>query len=335
MKRTEQKSIDVYALGNALVDILAFVGDDFVEKLGFSKGSMNLVDTSKRTEILKGLDAAQLKMKSGGSAANSVIAILQSGGSGIFAGKVADDDKGAFYGTDMQQAGAIYEIAPGNPAIDPTGTSIILTTPDAERTMCTHLGISIHLGPDDVTEAQVAQCKLCYIEGYLWTGESTKAAALKTMELAHKVGTKVSFTFSDAFLVHLFATEFREKVMPLCDLVFCNSDEARSFTGCSDVKLAAEAIGKRVRTAFITDGKNGAWVMEDGILHQVEGFPAKAVDTVGAGDAFAGGVLYALAHGYDVVAAARWGNRLASKVVEVQGPRLDRIPEDLKTEVLG
>lgn len=333
-RMAHNQPIDVYALGNALVDILAFVDDAFVTDLGFPKGSMNLVDTSKRTEILNGLEGRQLKMKSGGSAANSMIAILQSGGSGIFAGKVAEDDKGVFYVQDMKNAGVQYDIPFGDGAVEPTGTSIILTTPDAERTMCTHLGISVHLAPEDVIESQIAGCKFCYIEGYLWTGAATKAAALKTMELARKVGTKVCFTFSDSFLVNLFADEFRSKVLNQCDIVFCNGDEAKSYSGCADVADAAKAIASEVETVFVTDGKNGAWVANKGELVHVDGFPAKAIDTVGAGDAFAGGVLYALSHGYDAATAARWGNRLASAVVEVQGPRLEHLAPEWKASIL-
>ncbi len=332
---TQEKPLDVYALGNALVDILAFVEDDFVAKLGFAKGSMNLIDTAMRTNILDGLANSTLKMASGGSAANSMVAIAQSGGNGIFAGKVASDEKGDFYIQDMKNAGIDYDIPSGDPSIDPTGTSIILTTPDAERTMCTHLGISIQLAPSDVIEEQIAQCKFSYIEGYLWTGPETKAAALKTMELSRKVGTKVSFTFSDAFLVNAFASEFKEQVLPLCDIVFCNGDEAMSFTGEETLPSAAAAIGKMVPTAFITDGKNGAIVVNNGSIKEVPGYQAEAVDTVGAGDSFAGGVLYALAHGYDHAQAARWGNRLASKVVEVQGPRLNGIPPELKASALS
>ncbi|MEQ9824083.1 MAG: adenosine kinase [Puniceicoccaceae bacterium] len=329
----EQRSMDVYALGNALVDILASVDDAFVEKLGFAKGSMNLVDTAKRTEILKLLQGQPLERKSGGSAANSMIAITQSGGNGIFAGKVAQDAEGQFFRHDLRDGGVTYDVAPGDPGIDPTGTSIILTTPDAERTMCTHLGISIALDAPDVVESQIAQCKLCYIEGYLWSGPSTRAAALRTMQLARKVGTRVSFTFSDSFLVQAFADSFRSEVLPHCDIVFCNRDEALQFTGASNLSDAVRSIGEQVPMAFVTDGAHGAWIAHAGAVTTVAGYPAVAIDTVGAGDAFAGGVLYALARGAQPEMAARWGNALASKVVEVRGPRLQSLPEELKQTV--
>lgn len=290
----QDKQYDVFGVGNALVDILTFVDDAFVEKLGFPKGSMNLVDTAKRTAILDALKTSKLKMQCGGSAANSMIAIAQSGGNGIFAGKVADDEKGAFYIEDLRRSGLIYEIEPAVPDGEPTGTSIILTTPDAERTMCTHLGISIQLLPGDISPEAVGNCKICYIEGYLWTGPETKASAIKAMDSAKKAGTKVSFTFSDSFLVNAFTEEFKVIAREKCDIIFCNADEARSFVGQQDLDTCAREMGRMTESVFITDGKDGAIVVENGHVERVEGFSVKAIDTVGAGDAFAGGVLYAL-----------------------------------------
>ena len=322
MPMAQEKQYDVYGVGNALVDILAFVDEGFVAELGFPKGSMNLVDTPKRTAILNALEKTKLSKQCGGSAANSMIAISQSGGNGVFAGKVTDDANGVFYMKDLRASGLIYEIEPAPAGGEPTGTSIILTTPDAERTMCTHLGMSVNLSPADIAAEAVGKCKICYIEGYLWTGPDTKASAIKTMDCAREAGTKVSFTFSDSFLVNAFADEFRTMVKEKCDIVFCNADEARSFTGESDLGAAAVEIGKLVGQAFITDGKNGAIVVEDGEIARVEGFSVQAIDTVGAGDAFAGGVLYGLTNGYTAAQSARWGNYLASEVVKVRGPRV-------------
>lgn len=330
-----EKQFDVYGVGNALVDILAFADDAFVQGLGFPKGSMNLVDTEKRTAILDGLTNAELEMQCGGSAANSMIAIAQSKGSGIFVGKVASDEKGTFYIKDMRGSGIQYNIEPAGAGNDPTGTSIILTTPDAERTMCTHLGVSVHLQLEDIKAEDVAKCQICYIEGYLWTGPETKAAALKTMDVARENNTQVSFTFSDPFLVNAFADDFKMLVKEKCDIIFCNADEARSFIGEQDIDACAKQIGEMVETAFITDGKDGAIVVHQGTIDRVEGFQVQAIDTVGAGDSFAGGVLYGLTHGYTHVQAARWGNYLASEVVTVQGPRLESGPSKSISEILG
>ena len=153
------------------------------------------------------------------------------------------------------------------------------------------------------------------------------------MQLARKVGTRVSFTFSDSFLVQAFADSFRSEVLPHCDIVFCNRDEALQFTGASNLSDAVRSIGEQVPMAFVTDGAHGAWIAHAGAVTTVAGYPAVAIDTVGAGDAFAGGVLYALARGAQPEMAARWGNALASKVVEVRGPRLQSLPEELKQTV--
>jgi sugar/nucleoside kinase (ribokinase family) len=331
----QQKHTDVFGVGNALVDILAFVEDDFVAQLGFPKGSMNLVDTAKRTEILNGLADTDLRKRGGGSAANSLFAIAQCGGSAIFAGKVSDDPDGRFFIDDLKANGMRYGVEGFYPGDAPSGTSIILTTPDAERTMCTHLGVSIELQADDILESQITDCKMCYVEGYLWSGPGTRAAALKALRIASESGATRCFTFSDAFLVDGFAEDFRTLLKEDCDLVFCNADEARRFSGQADLQQAAADMAKLVEHAFITDGASGCLVIEKGSIQRVEGFKVAAIDTVGAGDAFAGGVMYGLCHGFTAIQSARLGNYLASKVVTVQGPRLDNFDKSEIAAIVG
>lgn len=332
---SQNKTVDVYGVGNALVDILAFVEDSFVEQMELAKGSMTLVEGEKRGAILSGLEGKSLNKRSGGSAANSLIALAQSGGSSIFAGRVADDENGKLYINDLKETGVGYELPAVQDADQPTGTSIILTTPDAERTMCTNLAISVLFNADDIKADQVERCKVCYVEGYLWAGPDTKAAAVKAIETAKASGTLVSMTFSDAFVVDLFKDYFQELVPESCDIIFCNSDEARKYVGNDDLQVCAEKLGKQVKLAFITDGANGAIVVDNGVISNVEGFEVNAIDTVGAGDAFAGGVLYGITHGLTAAQAAKWGNYLASEVVQVQGPRLEKNAIRPVEEIVG
>jgi sugar/nucleoside kinase (ribokinase family) len=315
---------NVIGLGNALVDILAPVGDEVVIELGLNKGSMTLVEGDLRTRILDRVESSSKGKRCGGSAANSLIAIAQSGGFGVFVGKVADDALGVEFAEDMRGSGIHYDVPPASGGSIPTGTSIILTTPDAERTMCTNLGISVFLAPEDVPENLLAQSEFLYIEGYLWSGDATREAAWHAMKLARKHGVKIAFTFSDSFLVHAFRDSFKELLGTWVDVVFCNADEARALCGESDLSACGAMLSKQVSVALITDGSEGAWVLEEGKFTHVPGFPVKALDTVGAGDAFAGGVLYGMAHGFSAKQSARWGNYLASQVVQVQGPRLDQ-----------
>ena len=315
-------SNDVFGLGNALVDILALVDDDFVAKQELAKGSMTLVDADRQGALLSDLEGQNLKLRSGGSAANSMIAIAQSGGTAFYTGKIADDSHGSFYRQDLMEAGVQFDV---NPSSDdgPTGTSLILTTPDAERTMCTNLGASIGLTKDDVEVDQIAKSKFVYIEGYLWSGDQTREACVHVMEAAKSKGIPVAFTYSDMFLVELFGDDFRRITKELCDVVFCNADEIRNFLGKESVEEWSEELGQMIETAFVTDGPNGCYVIRKGEATLVPGFEAKAVDTVGAGDAFAGGVLYGLTNGLDYSESARWGNYVASRVVQVYGARLD------------
>lgn len=327
--------IDVFGVGNALVDILAMVPDDFVREHDLDKGTMRLVDSEKQGGLLGNLERQSLEMQSGGSAANTVIAVAQSGGTGFYTGKVSRDPNGEFYRQDLLKAGVHFDVNPADEASLPTGSCLVLTTPDAERTMCTHLGVSIELAPTDIDEDRLRRCRYAYIEGYLWDPPQPRAASVVAMEAAKRHGVQVALTFSDPFVVGRYADDFRRVTRDLCDLVFCNADEARHFAETENLEEAALALGNLVTLAFVTDGPNGSLVVQDGKLERVAGFQVKAIDTVGAGDAYAGGALYALSRGYTAAQAARWGNYLASRVVTHHGARLPHPVQDQVAQVLG
>lgn len=327
-------SCDVFGVGNALVDILALVDDDFIaSRDGIEKGGMMLVDAVKQADLLNDLEGSELRLRSGGSAANTMIAVAQSGGSSFYAGKVAADPHGEFYKQDLEEAGVQFSSAPSHEG--PTGTSLILTTPDTERTMCTHLGVSTDLDEQDVNIERLSSSKIAYIEGYLWDAEKPRAASKHAMATAKSRGVQVALTFSDMFLVDRFGDDFRQIVNDYCDIVFCNADEVRHFFRVESLDECAKQLGKIVETAFVTDGKEGCHVVHRGLASHVEGFEAKAVDTVGAGDAFAGGVLFGLTSGLDYEDAARWGNYVASRVVQVYGARLEESIAGQVDKVLG
>jgi len=319
---TQSRPIDVFGVGNAMVDILTFVEDDFIQEHTLSRGGMTLVDAEKQGGLLQKLEHKSLELSSGGSAANTMIALAQSGGNGFYSGKVAKDPNGEFYRKDLQEAGIQFDVHPAPESGPPTGTCLVLTTPDAERTMCTHLGVSTTLAPTDINVEQLSRCKYSYIEGYLWDAPDPKKACVETMEQSKRNGVKVAFTFSDSFLVNRFTDDFHKLVSDYCDLLFCNADEVRQFCGSESLEDSASKIGKLVDLAFITDGPAGCLVVKNQQITKVPGFPVKAIDTVGAGDSFAGGVLYGITNGLTNEQAARWGNYLASCVVQVQGARL-------------
>jgi sugar/nucleoside kinase (ribokinase family) len=325
-----EKKYDVFGVGNAIVDILAFVDEDFIREHDLNKGIMTLVDSERQAVLMQAVSKQSLELRSGGSAANTMIGIVRSGGSCFYTGKISRDPDGEFYRKDLLDAGVRFDVHPASEEDLPTGSCLVITTPDAERTMFTHLGVSTHLSPADIDEAVLKQCKMLYVEGYLWSGESTRQACISAFEMAKKNEIPAAFTFSDPFMVKTFRADFLHLVRKYADIVFANAHEAMEFAGTIDIDEAAEYIGKITDLAFITSGKEGAIVVNKGTAVRVAGFPVEAVDTNGAGDAFAAGVLFALTHGHTPEQAARWGNYVASRIVTIHGARLD---EDLKDKV--
>jgi sugar/nucleoside kinase (ribokinase family) len=317
------KKYDVFGVGNAIVDILALVQDQSLADLELAKGGMALMDAETQSGVLQHLEGHSLKLASGGSAANTMVAVAQSGGNGVYFGKVANDTHGHFYKRDMEAAGIAFPVPAADEADLPTGTSVILTTPDAERTMCTHLGISTTLHKSDIDIDILAQSRISYIEGYLWDAEHPREACIESFEQSQRLGVRTAFTFSDGFLIDRFADDFRKIIADYADIVFCNQDEAHHFFQTDDLNECISKLGQACDLAFITCSEHGCHVIENGASKHVHGFPVKAIDTVGAGDAFAGGVLFGLTHGMSPTESARWGNYFASRVVEHLGPRLE------------
>jgi sugar/nucleoside kinase (ribokinase family) len=329
------KKFDVFGVGNAIVDTLAQIDDQLIADLGINKGGMSLMDSENQAKVLGKLDHQNLQLASGGSAANTMVAIAQSGGTGVYCGKVAHDTNGEFYRQDMEESGIKFPVALAPETSLPTGTCVVLTTPDAERTMCTHLGVSTTLAKSDLNLDLLAQAKCSYIEGYLWDAEGPRAACVEAFEQSKKLGVRAAFTFSDAFLIDRFADDFRNVVSEYCDIIFCNSDEAKQFFGSDSIDDCTTKMAAICELAFITDGSNGCFVVENGVVSNVAGFPVKAIDTNGAGDAFAGGALFGLTNGMTSAQAAKWGNYFASRVVENIGPRIDGSMKEHVASVIG
>ena len=312
-------SYDIYGVGNALVDIQARVGDDVIGKLGFDKGVMTLVDEAVQLQVLGQLDHGNVTRCAGGSAANTVMGVADFGGKAAYAAKVGDDALGEFCLADMQQAGVKIEVSP---AAGQTGTCVVLITPDAQRTMLTHLGVSSSLGPEDISEAEIAKAKYVYVEGYLFTGESTKAAALRAIELAKANHVKVAFTVSDPFLIQHFREQFWSLIEGPVDLLFCNYEEARALTGKEDAIDCAQEIHQYAENVALTLGKEGSLIMHGGDAIPVEGVAIDALDTTGAGDMYAAGLLYGITNGLTWHQAGHLASHAAARIVSQLGARL-------------
>lgn len=329
------KKYDVFGVGNAIVDILAQVDDATIADLKLNKGGMALMSTEQQGDVLTTIHDPSLTFASGGSAANTMVAVTQSGGTGVYAGKVSDDANGQFYKKDMEAAGIPFYVPMATTGHEMTGSCVVLTTPDAERTMCTHLGISTTLKKSEIDFDLLAQSKISYIEGYLWDAEDPREASIATFQECKKLGVPAAFSFSDPFLVDRYGDQFKDIARDYCDIIFCNAQEAKMFLGVDDIEACAEKMGAICDLVFITDGGNGCYVIEKGNIKQIGGFNVKAVDTVGAGDSFAGGVLYGITNGLSNEQSAKWGNFFASQVVSKFGPRLDESQESRKAEILA
>lgn len=320
---------DVYGVGNALVDIQANVSDALLQQITqdvqptthdrIAKGTMHLVDTATQGHILRLLENVDTHTVSGGSAANTMIGVAHLGGRAAYAGKVGNDVHGAFYAEDLHKAGVAYRVPFGD---EETGTCVILVTPDAQRTMFTHLGISTALTPDDIDEAAIRASQWVYVEGYLWDAPGPKAASLKAMEVACRYGVKVAYTFSDPFCVRRARSDFQDFTRRFVDLVFCNEEEALAFTNAGTAEDAIGTITTLETAVAITRGAQGSLLAMNGTRHVVPSVSVEAIDSTGAGDLYAAGVLHGLCSGKTPAEAGQLGSELAARILTVRGARL-------------
>ena len=326
-------AFDVYGVGNSLVDIQARIDDRFLELIDFQKGIMTLVDESAQRRVLEKLADQPTNRCAGGSAANTIMGVVDFGGKGAYAGKTGRDEIGEFFLRDMRQRGVSIEVPP---TAGQSGTCVVLITDDAQRTMLTNLGVSATLSPDDINEAEVRQAKYVYIEGYLFTNEGPRAAALKAIELAKKNNVKVAFTVSDPFLIGLFRDRFWQLIEEDVDLLFCNEEEARALTGKDDPIECAQIIHKHCENVALTLGKNGSLLMHQGEVIPVEGVPVVAIDTTGAGDMYAAGILYGITNGLTWKQSGHLASHAAARIVGQLGARLQqRFTRDEIAALLG
>jgi len=312
---------DVIGIGNALVDIQMQISEDELKSLKFPKGMMTLTNGDEQKDLLNTLRNHPLSTCSGGSAANTVHGIGALNGRAYYIGRVANDSYGNHYSEDMADCGVGF---PGPGSEDSgTGTSIVLITPDAQRTMITNLGISTSLHPGNVDETILEGAKYVYIEGYLWTGDETREAALRVTRAARKQGIPVAFTLSDAFIVNSFRKELKEFIEWEVDILFCNEVEALSLFAEDDIETAFSHIEGICETLFCTRGKEGAWAAHRGKERiSVKGYKVEAIDTTGAGDLFAAGALTGLLHEKSLRECAILGSYCASQVITHLGARM-------------
>ena len=319
----------VYGIGNALVDMEFGVSDSFLKENNIEKGLMTLIEEDKQQDLSESLiNTFGLKKRAGGgSAANTIVAISQLGGKTFYACKVANDEGGDFYMKDLHHAGVETKLdqVKGEGV---TGKCMVMVTDDAERTMNTYLGITSDFCDTDLHFDELINAEYLYIEGYLVTSDCSRKAAIKARKIAAENNVKTAFTFSDPAMVTYFRDGVAEIIGDSVDILFCNEEEAQTYTATSNLDDAIIALEKIAKKIVITQGKDGATIISDGKHTSVNAKQVTAVDTNGAGDMFAGAFMYGLTHGYSDKEAGDLATHAAAKIVTTFGARLEK--EDLQ-----
>jgi sugar/nucleoside kinase (ribokinase family) len=317
------KTYHVYGIGNALVDMEFTVTPELLSTLGIDKGVMTLVDESRQTDLLAQLSEHPCKRAGGGSAANTMVALCQLGGKGFYSCKVANDEAGTFYLKDLLACGLETNLHNGDRPSGTTGKCLVLVTPDADRTMNTFLGITGEISSQEIVPAILEDSQYVYIEGYLVSSPTGKAAAIKAREIAKSAGVKISLSLSDFNMVNFFKEGLLEIIGDGVDFLFANEAEALKMADTHNINQAIAHLQTLSPAFVITRGAKGSVIFDGETTIEIDSTPVKAVDTVGAGDMYAGAFLYALTHGQNYSEAGRLASLAAARVVSRFGPRLD------------
>ena len=315
-------STDVVALGNAIVDIIGRCDDAYLAKHGCPKGGMSLVDEARIEALYAGMGPG-LEM-SGGSAANTAVGVAAFGGRAAFIGKIADDDFGRIFAHDIKAAGVAFDNAPAKKATGMPGTSrsLILVTPDGERTMNTLLGISTSFTEADLDKAKIEAAKVTYLEGYLFDSDAGKAAFRGAATIARAAGREVALTLSDGFCVDRHRSDFRAFLKSSVDILFANETEILSLYETKTFDDAVRHVQADAKLAALTRSAKGSVIVSSSGVVTVPVEPvAKVVDTTGAGDLYAAGFLYGHTHGRPHAISGRLGSIAAAEIISHIGAR--------------
>jgi sugar/nucleoside kinase (ribokinase family) len=331
---SKPSNIDVYGIGNPLVDLLVHVSSEFLTRHELEKDRMYLVDEERQSALLQDLNANSHSVlyAPGGSAANTMIGIAQLGGNAAFTGKIGEDELGEIYQDKLQNDKVTPQLGTGEGV---TGSSLILVTDDGARTMNTFLGMCQELSQEDIIEDYVAQASYLYIEGYLWDTETQQAAIVHAVELAKKHGTKIALSLSDAFCVQRHHNAFHELIRESVDMLFCNQEEAFALLNTQISQEALEFLANHVETIALTLGAKGALICKNKELFYVDPRKVDVTDTTGAGDAFAAGFLYGITNEKSPFESGMIASALASEVIQNMGPRFKGDARSRLKEILG
>ncbi|HZJ87975.1 MAG TPA: adenosine kinase [Sphaerochaeta sp.] len=308
----------IYGIGNPLIDIIVNVEEEDLVALGIHKGTMALIDTERMEELLLFSKGREVSYSCGGSAPNTIIALASLGIEVVLAGKVGADENGGIYRSRLKELAVGDQLA--DTTADLTGSSVILITPDSERSMNTYLGANRLYAAEDVDPKSVAEAAYFHFTGYMWDTKSQQEAIMRALEVAKEQKTQVSFDIADPFAVGRYREDFLHLIEAHCDIVFANREEARILFDNYDPYECCRSMGKLCSTAIVKNGKKGSYVSHNREVLQipVRG-PVVPTDTTGAGDVYAAGFLYGCHQGYSAKEAGIIASILAGEIITQRG----------------
>ena len=316
---TNENFLDVVGIGNAIVDILVNSSETFLEKHSLAKGGMTIINEEDAEKLFK--ENLPNLETSGGSAANTIAGIAQLGGKAGFIGRVKKDSLGETFTKDIRSSGATFNL----PAINegpPTARCFIYVTPDAQRTMCTYLGASIYLGPEDLDLSLIRKAKVLYLEGYLWDNQNAKNAFITAAEECKKAGGKIALSLSDFLCIERHRDSFLYLVENYIDILFANETEIKALYKAPDMEIAKNAVKGKCELAVLTRGEKGSLIVTKNDEYTIKSYNfGEVIDTTGAGDLYASGFLYGYTSGKDLVSCGNIGSICSGHIVSILGPR--------------
>ena len=313
---------DVYAVGNALVDIEYHATPGKLSALDIDKGVMTLIDEQRQNSLVAQLGDSHESMTCGGSAANTIIALAQMGARTHLDCRVSSDMTGQIFARDLHDSG-VHSSLDSRPLVSGvTGKCLVFVTPDADRTMNTFLGVSAELESSDIDVEAIKDSDTIYIEGYLASADNTRDAAIEARRIAETRNIKTSLTLSDPNMVKFFRDSIQAMIGDRVDLLFANEDEAMELAGSDNLDDAVQMFKKIARQFAITRGSEGALLFDGITTIEIKPKMVKAIDTLGAGDMFAGAMLYGLSQGMSFHQSGDLASLASAKIVTQFGPRL-------------
>lgn len=315
---------DVFGMCNPLFDIQAEVSEPLLQRIGFDKGGMFLLEHQQQREIVPMVYDHIVNTEAGGSGANTMIGVAMLGGRAVYTGHIGNDEHGRLYRAGLEKLGVKANLGVGQ---GDSGVCLVLITPDAQRTMLTYLGLCRELGRDDVVEADIADSKYLYVTAYLWDTETQKQAVTKAMEKASKAGVKVALSLSDPFCVDRHKADFLRLIREHVSVLFGNQQEAMALTDTDTARDAVDRLSEYCDVAVVTMDSNGSLIQAGKQLHEIPAYKVVPVDTTGAGDMYAAGLLYGLSQGLSLPVTGRIASYVAAKVVSKLGPRLESLDQ--------